>query len=501
MHIIGGSKLQEILRFNNIYKNFYGVQALKDVSFEVREGEVLALMGENGAGKSTLIKILSGALIPTSGSITLYGKNYECFSPQEAIQLGIAVIYQEFTLVPALTIYENIFLGNKKKTGVWLKKKSMIKGAEEILRQIGMSLDPNMLVRDLSVAQKQIVEIAKAVSKNVRVLVMDEPSATLTIREVEEMFKLVKKLKDSGVSIIYISHRLEEVFDIADRISVLRDGKYIKGLEVNKTDRHELISLMVGHELVEQYPERKVNIREVVLEVKHLSTEDMLNNISFKLHKGEILGLAGLVGAGRTELAKAIFGYDRYSTGKIFVEGEEVRITSPIEAINNGIALIPEERKTEGVFMPLSVAQNITLPSLRSISRLTFINKKKESKIVNDYISKLLIKTPNTEQAIRNLSGGNQQKVVLAKWLATKAKIFIFDEPTRGIDVGAKQEIYKIIKNLSESGLAIIMISSDMIELLGMADRIITMHEGNITGELSREEATQEKILHLVAVE
>lgn len=490
-----------LLKLINITKEYPGVQALNKVSLEFEKGEVHALLGENGAGKSTLIKVLSGAIIPNAGRIIYQDKEYECMTPALAQNMGIGVIYQEFNLVPSLTIADNIFLGDEIRKGIIRNKKMMLKKSEELLKSLEIDIDPSMLISDLSVAYQQIVEIAKAVAKNVKVLIMDEPSAPLTNNEVDAMFKLVRKLKEQGVTIIYISHRLEELFEISDRVTVLRDGEYIDTKSTKDTNKKELINLMVGRPLTEQYPQRYVQISDVMLGVKDLFAGDFLKNINFQVRKGEIVGLSGLVGAGRTELARAIFGADERQKGNIYIDGKEININSPKDAIKNGIALIPEDRKKQGVLLKMSIAHNITFASIKKLSKNTVINKKEEKELVEKCIKKLQIKTPSAAQLVKNLSGGNQQKVVLAKWLAAYSNIIIFDEPTRGIDVGAKYEIYTLMNRLVKNGKAVIMISSEMPELLGMSDRILVMHEGEMVGELSKEEATQDLIMHLASGE
>lgn len=490
-----------LLRLVNITKEYPGVQALSKVSIEFKKGEVHALLGENGAGKSTLIKVLSGAIIPNAGKIIYQDNEYERMTPALAQHLGIGVIYQEFNLVPSLTIADNIFLGDEIRKGIIRNKKKMLKKSEELLKSLEIDINPSMLISDLSVAYQQIVEIAKAVAKNVKVLIMDEPSAPLTNNEVDAMFKLIRKLKEQGVTIIYISHRLEELFEISDRVTVLRDGEYIDTKSTKDTNRKELINLMVGRPLTEQYPHRDVQVSDVMLEVKNLYAGDFLKNIDFKVRKGEIVGLSGLVGAGRTELARAIFGADERQKGNIYIDGKEVFLNSPKDAIKNGIALIPEDRKQQGVLLKMSIAHNITFASIKKLSKNTVINKKEEKQLVEKCIKKLQIKTPSDSQLVKNLSGGNQQKVVLAKWLAAYSNIIIFDEPTRGIDVGAKYEIYTLMNRLVKNGKAVIMISSEMPELLGMSDRILVMHEGEMVGELSKKEATQDLIMHLASGE
>lgn len=488
-----------ILETRNISKGFPGVQALEDVGFSLRKGEVHALIGENGAGKSTFIKILTGAHQPDSGEIVLDGKLISNLTPHSAMNSGISAIYQEFNLVPYLSISENIFLGREATKSYLLDIESMNGSASEIFRSMGVELDPSIQVRELSVAYKQLVEIGKAVSQNSRILIFDEPTAALTNSETENLFKLIKKLQSEGVSIIYISHRLEELQEIADRITVFRDGQFIDTVDIEDTTREKLISLMVGRELGVDFPRPKPSSDELVLEVKGLSTRGFLKDVNFQLKKGEILGFGGLVGAGRTEVARALFGLDPIDSGEIFIHGIKVCNNSPSLAIANGIGLIPEDRKEQGVLLNLSIRENIGYTFIDRITDWIFINKRKEGKLVDEYQKKLSIKCSSVEQRVSNLSGGNQQKVVLAKWLAGDCDVLIFDEPTRGIDVGAKQEIYSLIKELAEAGKGIIFISSEMPELIGMSERIIVMHEGVIEGELNSESVSQEMILDLAS--
>lgn len=491
--------MQAVLELKNITKEYPGVKALDQISMQFYPGEVHALMGENGAGKSTLIKTISGAVQPNAGRIYFEGTEYEHMTPALSKKLGIRVIYQEFNLVPELSIAENIFLGHKLKKGFTIDRRLMNQKAEEIMKGFGIEIDVTGPVKNLTVAYQQLVEIAKTITGDVKVLIMDEPSAPLTTREIEAMFGIVHKLKEKGVSVIYISHRMEEIFRISDRVTIMRDGQYIGTKLTEETSRPELINMMVGRTLEEQFPKADRTIGEVALEVKHLYTQSLLKDISFYVRKGEILGLAGLVGAGRTETARAIFGADTAAKGEIWINGKKVNISSPKDGIGEGIALIPEDRKKHGALLEMSVRENISFISIKDISKGSIVSRKKDKELSNQFIERLRIKTPSMEQLTGNLSGGNQQKVVLAKSLAGKSNIIIFDEPTRGIDVGAKQEIYVLMNQLAQEGMAIIMISSEMPELLGMSDRIVVMHEGEVTGELSKEEATQAKILDLAS--
>ncbi len=488
-----------ILELHDLTKLYPGVLALDKLSLAFRPGEVHALVGENGAGKSTLIKCVTGCIEPTSGTMVYEGVSHARFTPTQAIEQGICAVYQEFNLIPFLSVAENIFYGRERRKGMFLDKEGMNREAAEILAELGMAFNPRTRVKDLAVAYQQVVEIAKSVSRNVRFLILDEPSAPLTGREIEAMFQIIRRLKAKGVTILYISHRLEEIFTIADRVSVMRDGKYIATLPVAETDKRSLIGLMVGRDLAGSFPPRTTPVGEVVLEARNLRNAS-INNVSFQLRKGEILGLGGLVGAGRTETARAVFGADPLDAGEVYLNGRRLALRSPKEAIRHGIGLIPEDRKRQGVLLGLSIRENITYASLSAISRAGLVNKKAERQIVRDFIAKLQIKTPSDIQLVKNLSGGNQQKVVLAKWMATWCSVLIFDEPTRGIDVGAKQEIYKLMRSLSADGLSIIMISSEMPELLAMSDRIAVMREGRITGELEAAAATQERILELASL-
>ncbi|MDW8206972.1 MAG: sugar ABC transporter ATP-binding protein [Chloroherpetonaceae bacterium] len=483
----------------HISKQYPGVRALDDVSLTVYPGEVHALLGENGAGKSTLMKILAGAQSRDSGEILLYGQPVAIDSPHRAMELGIAIIYQEFNLVPYLSAGENIFLGREPRATLpgFVDFKALYRMAQEILDRLGVKIDARTPVNQLSVAQQQMVEIAKAASQQARILVMDEPSATLTDHELQALFQLIRQLRDEGVSILYISHRLEEIFEICDRATILRDGRWIATRSVSDLTREEIIRLMVGRELREAIPKVAVEPGPPALAVKHLNRAGVLHDVSFHVCRGEIVGLAGLVGAGRTETARAIFGADPIDSGTIEVFGRPVTIRSPQDAIRHGIGLVTEDRKQQGLVLGMAVRENTTLANLGALSSLGFIRRNAERQVAEQYRKSLAIKTPSIEQTVQNLSGGNQQKVVLAKWLFTGSKILIFDEPTRGIDVGAKSEIYRLMNDLAAQGVAILMISSELPEILGMSDRILVMHEGRIAGELSRAEATQEKIMHL----
>lgn len=487
-----------ILSVRDIVKEYPGVRAIDHLSFDVEEGEVHALIGENGAGKSTLIKTLSGAITPTSGTIIVNGREFSEMTPKLAKELGIEVIYQEFTLVPGISAAENVFLGEKTSKGIFVNIKERERRAKELFDEMHVEIDVSKPVRNLSPACQQIVEIAKAVSKDVKILIMDEPTAPLTVNEVEILFRIVRDLKKKGVTIIYISHRLEELFEIADRVTVMRDGTYVGTERIEDLDRKKLIAMMAGRELTESYPVRKVDIGEEVLRVDHLYGNGD-SDISFTLHKGEILGFAGLVGAGRTELMRVIYGANPIESGKIFLHEKEIHIKSCNDAIHHGIGYIPEDRKAHGVFLPMSIRWNTVINNLRAFCSGPFVNEKKEGTAAAEYQERFGIKTPSLEQKVKNLSGGNQQKVVLAKTLAANSEIIIFDEPTRGIDVGAKQEIYKLMNELVENGKSILMVSSDMPELLGMSDRIVVIYEGAKTGEVSKADFDQNYILDLAS--
>ncbi len=487
------------LEMRHISKAFPGVVALDDVSLTVGESEIHALLGENGAGKSTLMKILAGAQPKDGGEILLNGQAVTIDSPQKAMELGISIIYQEFNLVPYLSVGENIYLGREPRAVIpgFVDFRKLYADAQAVIDNLGVKIDARTPVNRLSIAQQQMVEIAKATSRKSKIIVMDEPSATLTAHELVALFRLMRQLKSEGVAIVYISHRLEEINEVCDRATIMRDGKWVATEDVKNLTREDIIRLMVGRELKDAIPKVAAEQGQVALAVKNLNRTGVLHNISFEVKQGEVLGIAGLVGAGRTETARAIFGADPIDSGTIEVFGKPVKIKSPQDAIKYGIGLVTEDRKQQGLVLGMAVRENTTLANLGALANLGFINGREERKVAEKYRSDLGVKTPHIEQAVQNLSGGNQQKVVLAKWLYTGSKILIFDEPTRGIDVGAKSEIYKLMNALAAQGVAIIMISSELPEVMGMSDRILVMHEGRITGELNRAEATQEKIMHL----
>ena len=494
---------ESALEVKGLVKRYPGVVALDHVDMTFYRNEIHAVCGENGAGKSTLIKILTGAILPDEGEIIINRGKISGFTPNEAMfEYGISAIYQEFNLVPYLSVAENIFLGQelRNKSG-FLDIRGMNEKAALALEVLGIDLDPQIKVQSLTVAYQQIVEIAKAVSHNVKILIMDEPSAPLTTNEVEKLFILVRNLKAKGVTVVYISHRLSEIFELSDRVSVLRDGRYINTFITGETDKQSLISCMVGRELVETYPERNNSPSRPLLEVKDLSCGDTLKKVSFTLRAGEVLGFGGLVGAGRTELVRAVFGADRKTSGSILVDGRPVDIGHPSQAVKLGLGLIPEDRKQHGIISELSIKENVSFSSFERVSRFRLILPGLLKTVAEKYRKLLNIVTPDVDKKVKDLSGGNQQKVILARWLATGSEILLFDEPTRGIDVGAKQEIYQLINKLAEEGKGILFISSEMPELIGMSDRIIVMHEGEITGELDGSEADQEKILRLASGE
>ncbi len=494
---------EPLLEMRGITKRFPGVLALDNVSLELRAGEVHCLLGENGAGKSTLMKILAGAQPMDAGEILIDGAPAVVTSPVQARQLGVSMIYQEFNLSPWLSVAENIYLGREPRVGrtPFIDAARLHRDAREVLARIGTDLDTRTPVHRLSVAQMQMVEIAKAVSVNARILVMDEPSATLTDHELDALFALIRDLRARGMGILYISHRLDEVFQIGDRATVMRDGQYVATRGVSEITRDDIIRMMVGRTLTEEYPKAEVARGPERLRVEGLSREGLFSDVSFSLHAGEIVGLTGLVGSRRTEVVRALFGADPKTAGQVFVDGRPVEITSPRAAIARGMGLLTEDRKNQGLVLGMSVRENTTLAGLGKLVRRMLVDGRREREVAAQYVRELQIKTPSTEQAAQLLSGGNQQKVVLAKWLFTHSDILIFDEPTRGVDVGAKTEIFKLMNGLLARGAAILMVSSELPEVLGMCDRILVMHEGRLAGELSRAEATQERVMRLATGE
>ncbi len=493
--------MEPIIRMEGISKAFPGVQALDRVDFEAYSGEVMALVGENGAGKSTLMKILSGAYMKDTGRIYIDGKRVEIQNPYHAQLLGISTIYQELNVTPNQTVAQNIFLGREiKRKGIlgkldFVDKKEMERRAKELLNRVGANIDPRELVKNLSVAQRQMVEIAKALSLEAKIIIMDEPTSALGPEEVEKLFEIIRQLKEQGIAIIFISHRLEEVFKIADRITILRDGKLVGVMSKDEATFDKVIYLMVNRPLGDMFKKEEVSKGKPILDVKNLKSA-IIKDVSFSLYEGEILGIAGLVGSGRTELVRLIFGADPKISGEIYLNGEKVEIKSPEDALKHGIGLVPEDRQNQGLILKMSVRENIGVTIIRKILKfLGFIDKNKLTEIAENFVKRLNIKTPSIFEKVLYLSGGNQQKVVLAKWLASNPKILILDEPTRGIDVGAKAEIHAIMSQLAKIGIGIIMISSEISELLAMSDRILVMSEGKVVVELPRSEATQEKIM------
>lgn len=489
-----------LLTVRNVSKEFPGVKALSNIRMDLNAGEVLAVIGENGAGKSTLMKILTGIYSKDEGEIFYKGKELKVGSPKEAQEQGISMIHQELNLMRDLTVAENIFIGREPRGAMnfFLKDRDLNRKAQELFDRLKLDLDPREKVGNLTVAKMQMVEIAKALSFNSEIIIMDEPTTALTETEIDALFVTINDLRQNGVGVIYISHRMDELKRITDRIVVMRDGAYVETLETAGVDMNRVIQLMVGRQVyIESKPEIAKIEQQTILEVENLSTKSLLKNVSFELKKGEILGFAGLMGAGRTEVARALFGADPTSGGTIRLNGKEVKIKNPTDAVKNGIGYLSEDRKHYGLLIDMDVKSNMTLPTMRDYASTgVFVSASKINKVANEYVDRLKIKTPSINQQIKLLSGGNQQKVVIAKWLLRDCDILIFDEPTRGIDIGAKGEIYKLIDDLAASGKAIIMISSELPEILRMSHRIIVMAEGEITGQLTADEADQEKIMH-----
>ena len=485
-----------ILEMQHITKSFPGVKALDHVQFEVRRGEVHAILGENGAGKSTLMKILSGAYHKDEGQIRLNEKPVDIMNPSHAQSLGIAMIYQEFNLAPHLSVETNIFIGREPRSKIFhfINQRKINAESVKLISELGIELDVTKKVGSLNVSQQQITEIAKALSMQSQVVIMDEPTSALSESEVDILFRVIRHLKKEGIGIIYISHNLDEVFEISDRITIMRDGKYIGTFHTQEIRPDEAVQKMVGRDINNMYAKKDVPIGDRILEVKNLRG-GMLQDISFTLHQGEVLGVAGLLGAGRTELMRCLFGADPADHGDIFVDGKQCAIRSIEDAIHLGIGFVPEDRKQQGLFLRMTVQSNIASTSIAQISSRGFIQKRKEKELSEKYVNQLQVKVSGLDQLALNLSGGNQQKLVLAKWLALSPKVLLLDDPTRGIDVGAKESIYKLIGDLAENGVGIIFVSSELPEVLGIADRILVMAEGRIRGELSREEATQEKVM------
>src|SRR5512137_344954 len=483
-----------LLEMKDIGKSFPGVRALQGVSLTVREGQVHALLGENGAGKSTLIKILSGAYSKDEGEIFFEGKPVDIHGPHDAQALGISTIYQEFNLARNLTVAENIFLGHLPRKGVTVDWATVKARSKEILDSLGVTFSADTPTSTLSVAEQQLVEIAKSLNRKTRILIMDEPSAVLGEKDLEKLFQVVRSLQAQGIGIIYISHRLKEIFELADEVTILKDGRYVTTRSVSDVTMDDLVRFMIGRDLKDVYPKRALTPSDVLLEVNNVSQTKLLREVSFQLHAGEIVGFAGIVGSGRTELARAIFGADPCA-GEMRISGKPYKPRSPAEAISHGVALVTEDRKAQGLFLKLSVLTNTTISGLKQLCRVGVIQRTKELNVVKRMIKDLSIKTPSHNFLVVNMSGGNQQKVVLARWLSIGTRIFILDEPTRGIDVGSKSEIYQIMDGLTKQGVGIIMISSELPEVLGMSDRIMVMRQGRIVKELSRAEASEEAIM------
>jgi len=488
------SKGKILLEMKDIGKSFPGVKALEGVSLSVREGQVHALLGENGAGKSTLIKILSGAYSRDHGEIFFEGQPVHIHGPEDAQNLGISTIYQEFNLAKDLTVAENIFLGHLPKKGITVDWDAARTKSREILDRLGATFSPDARVAALSVAEQQLVEISKSLNRKTRILVMDEPSAVLGEGDLERLFQVVRSLQAQGIGIVYISHRMREIFELADEVTVLKDGRYVATRPVADVTMDDLVRLMIGRDLKDVYPKREQKPGEMLLEVKNLGRARLVHDVSFHLRAGEIVGFSGITGSGRTEVVRSVFGADAHS-GKMIVSGQSYRARSPSEAIRRGIALVTEDRKGQGLFLKLNVTVNTTISGLKDLCRGGVIQRAKEAALVKKMIRDLRIKTPNANFIVVNMSGGNQQKVILARWLSVDTKILIMDEPTRGIDVGSKAEIYQIMDELTKRGVGIIMISSELPEVLGMSDRIMVMREGTIVGELSRAEASEEAIM------
>ncbi len=487
-----------LLEMNNISKHFPGVQALDGVSFKLKKGQVFAIVGENGAGKSTLIKILSGSYINDTGEIIFEGKKTSIRNPFDAMQLGINTIYQETSLVPEITVAENIFLGRQPMRGGKLRWKQMYDDAKQILSDLSINLNPRSIVSNLSAAQQQLIEIAKAFSREAKIIIMDEPTSAITVEDTENLFNIIRGIVKKGTSVIYISHRLKEIFQIAEMVTILRDGKTVATMKVSDTDESDIVKYMVGRDIGDIFGEKSYSSSdEVVLEANNLTRRGVFSNISFSLRKGEILGFSGLVGAGRSEIVRAIFGLDKLDSGEITIAGRKVNIKNSTDGINKGMAFVSEDRRIESIIQGFTVRENITILLLKEIvSRIGLISTKKESAIAAKYVEEFSIKTPSIEQLVMNLSGGNQQKVALAKCLSTNPKVLILDEPTKGIDVGAKKEIHTLIKELAKSGMGVIIVSSELPEIIGMCHRVLVIREGKLIKQFGKDELTEEGLMH-----
>jgi len=484
-----------LVQLVEISKTFPGVKALDHVSLDLRPGEVHALIGENGSGKSTLMKILSGVYMKDEGKVIVNGKEMNFQKPRDAQDAGIAIIHQELNLCRHLTVAENIFLGREFQNGIFLDKKHQIEEAQKILDRLEVNLDPNSRVSELTVSKQQMVEIAKAISANANVVIMDEPTSALTIKEIDDLFSIIKVLRKQGKGIIYITHRLEELNAITDRITIIRDGQHIITTDFKNLSADDIIRYMVGRELKEKFPRIQMPVGKTIFEVKNLSAGKAVRDVSFTVREGEILGIAGLMGAGRTETVRAIFGADKKDSGQLILNGQEIRIDKPQEAIETGIFCVPEDRIRDGLCISMPVYQNATLPNMEKVTHRGIVNTKKEIMIAENMVKQLTIHTPSVFQIVKNLSGGNQQKIVVGKWLVKPAHVILFDEPTRGIDVGAKVDIYNLMNQLKEQGIGVVFVSSELPEILGMADRIVVMCEGRVTAELDADEANQEIIM------
>lgn len=486
------------ISMQNIHKAFGTNQVLSGVNFELQHGEVHALMGENGAGKSTLMNILTGLHRMDQGKIIIDGNETYYSNPKEAEKYGITFIHQELNIWPDMTVLENLFIGKELKSSLgFLKTKEMKALAKEQFKKLSVTIPLDQEASQCSVGQQQMIEIAKALLTDAKVIIMDEPTAALTEREIQKLFEVIASLKKEGVSIVYISHRMEEIFSICDRITVMRDGKTVDTKPIPETNFDEVVKKMVGRELTERYPERTPNLGKTVLQVKNFSRKGVFENVSFSVHSGEILGVSGLMGAGRTEIMRAIFALDKFDSGELWMNGKKVNVKTPYQAIEQGIGFITEDRKDEGLVLDFSIRDNVVLPSLKSFAPKGIIKDKNEQTFVEMLVKRLTVKTESINSQVGSLSGGNQQKVVIAKWVGIGPKVLIMDEPTRGVDVGAKREIYQLMNELTDRGVSIIMVSSELPEILGMSDRILVVHEGKISGELTKAEATQEKIMTL----
>lgn len=483
----------------HIYKSFSGVHALEDVSLQIKPGEIHALMGENGAGKSTLIKILSGAYSKDSGTISIDGKQVNIKEPKDGIDNGISVIYQEFALVGDITVAENIYIDKLTGEGRIINWRQLKKNADDLLNKLGFGMiNSGAIVNRLTIAYQQVIEIAKALSKNSKVLVLDEPTALLASSEVEQLFKLLFQLRDQGISIIYVSHRLDEIFRICDRITVLKDGTYVDTVNTKDIDEQKLVSLMIGRDMKDYFPERHAQIGDVVFEVKNLNAGSMVQNINFNVRAGEVLGFGGLVGSGRTETMRAIFGEDKKESGEVYYKGQKLNIKSPSSSFKNGVGMLPEDRKHFGVLLEMPIRYNTTMSSIYSFTnKIGVLNRKKETERVTELGKSMNLKAASIEAPVKSLSGGNQQKVALAKLLCSECEVYLFDEPTRGVDIGAKREIYSLINELAEQGKAIVMVSSEMTEIIGMCDRVVIMRRGEIAGELQKDELNEQNFINL----